>query len=123
MLSYILMRSLPEGSWMKACAGQVPEDRILVDECWDLILRDMIFYNKTSFDRECEVAIEWLSYGSKRRWETLFSRFLTDINKFTEDMTCIFLGRRDLLPTLQAQSSRDTCDSRRIVALSHLEVF
>ena len=66
---------------MKACADRVPEDKIFMVQCWDRMLREIIYHQKDVIDHECEVAIECSFYGHRRKPETLFSHFLTDVNK------------------------------------------
>ena len=62
---------------MKQCANLVPEDKILTEECWDLVLREIIYTCKYVFDAEIDIAIERLLYCNRQQKGQNCAQFLT----------------------------------------------
>ena len=62
---------------MRACADRIPEEQLLTDKAWNMILREILYYCKPFLDAEADVTIEKLVYKSDRVKNELFSQFLT----------------------------------------------
>ena len=96
---HMLMQSFPEHSWMRQLSGRIPEESILTDECWEIILREILTHMKPYLDIETKVLIEQTLYGTTRENKETFASYLT--RKVTKN--------RDLSATLGY--SKTSCKS------------
>ena len=62
---------------MRTCADRIPEDQLLTENAWRMILAEILYYCKPYLDVDTEVTIEKLFYHSDREKNELFSNFLT----------------------------------------------
>ena len=58
-----LSRSFEPGSWLKACADRLPEEKLFTAEAWELILREILNSLKPYLDVELDVLIEELIFA------------------------------------------------------------
>ena len=62
---------------MKQLSGRIPEESILTDECWEIILREILTHMKPYLDIETKVLIEQTLYGTTREAKETFASYLT----------------------------------------------
>eukprot|EP00973_Karenia_brevis_P028729 3962255-Karenia_brevis.AAC.1 len=84
---------------MRTCADRIPEEDLLTEQAWGMILNEMLYYCQPFLDIETEVAFKKLFYASDRDKSELFSVYLTkklnlrrDFNQLlgAEEHTCKF---------------------------------
>ena len=74
---YLLSQSFPEHSWMRQCAHRLPEEVMLTDRCWDLIMTEILTQMKPFLDIETKVLIEQLFFTTTRENKETMSSYLT----------------------------------------------
>ena len=61
-----LRKSFPEGSWMRSCADRVPEQLLFTDDCWWMILREILTEMRPFLNIQKELLIEQFLYKTQR---------------------------------------------------------
>ena len=86
-----LAKSFKYGSWMKAAADRIPEEQLVTEQAWGLILTEILTILKPYLDVETDVMIEELLFSvSKESKETMQNYVTRAVNKYND--LCAALG-------------------------------
>ena len=63
---YMLKKSFYDDTWLKQAADRVPEEMVFTNECWDLILKEILTGMKPYLDIEIDVLMEEFVFKTNR---------------------------------------------------------
>ena len=72
-----LAQSFESNSWLKSCADRIPEDELVTDKAWELIVREIINSLKPYLDVEVDVLIEETIFATDKESKETMSGYVT----------------------------------------------